>query len=92
MAQFRIGQRVRIVFSDNPTMIHYVGKEDVITGLSALSPGYFYLRDAIVASNGKRCSWHPDDLAPIQPSGYQVTTWSALSDLWQPEHLREVVK
>lgn len=91
---FRIGQRVRIV-RVGAEFSYLYGKEAVV--ISSLEPGGFGPEHRIAVDGTppppNRDAWAacPDCLEPVQPERNQVTTWAALADLWQPEHLREKV-
>ena len=76
MTTFKVGDRVRIVGTEDMTMAHWVGTEDVIVARCDCSnPGCDAWRLAIATHccEGIRCAWNPEHLAPLsKPKGLSV--------------------
>jgi len=86
MATFRVGQRVRLVYTYR--LHHLLGVEATIVFVDENDPEQPYeikLKDSIEANQWPR----PHQLEPVQHDGNKTISWDICC--WQPEHLRENV-
>ena len=85
MSKFFVGQRVRLVYSDNPRLKRFVGKEAI---LIARCNVFQHCWDVDVEGNrsvldGVPFSWHEVHMEPIldRPA---MSSWDAMRDLGLP--------